>query len=86
MNKFNKAIYFVVVSMLLAACGGGGGSDDGNDKSVNPPAPGRAAGLRECVKDAEGKWTINFTNNIINFADNSIIPVSDVVSLSAFIH
>ena len=44
------------------------------------------AGLRECVKDAEGKWTVNFTNNIINFADNSITPVSDIVSLSAFIH
>ncbi|AUZ76701.1 MULTISPECIES: hypothetical protein [Aeromonas] len=44
------------------------------------------AGLSECVKDAEGKWTVNFTNNIINFADNSITPVSDIVSLSAFIH
>ncbi|MGU5701632.1 hypothetical protein ACV1C5_08375 [Aeromonas caviae] len=44
------------------------------------------AGLRECVKDAEGKWAINFTNNIINFADNSITPVSDAVSLSTFIH
>ena len=43
------------------------------------------AGLRECVKDAEGKWAINFTNNIINFADNSITPVSDMVSLSTFI-
>ena len=43
------------------------------------------AGLKECVKDAEGKWAINFTNNIINFADNSITPVSDIVSLSAFI-
>ena len=44
------------------------------------------AGLSECVKDTEGKWTINYTNNIINFADNSITPVSDIVSLSAFIH
>lgn len=44
------------------------------------------AGLSECVKDAEGKWTVNFTNNIINFADNSVTPVSDIVSLSAFIH
>lgn len=44
------------------------------------------AGLSECVKDAEGKWTVNYTNNIINFADNSITPVSDMVSLSAFIH
>ena len=44
------------------------------------------AGLRECVKDAGGKWAINFTNNIINFADNSITPVSDMVGLSVFIH
>ena len=45
MNKFNKVISFVSVSLLLAACGGGGGSDDGNDKSVNPAVPSRAAGL-----------------------------------------
>ena len=42
--------------------------------------------LRECVKNADGSWSLSFNHNLINFADNSITPVSDIVSLSAFIH
>ena len=42
--------------------------------------------LRECVKNADGSWSLSFNHSLINFADNSITPVSDIVSLSAFIH
>ena len=41
--------------------------------------------LRECVQSG-GKWTNKWTNSVVNFADNSVTPVSDFVSLSAFIH
>ena len=42
--------------------------------------------MKECVQDTDGKWSFNYGNKIINFADNSVTPVSDIVSLSAFIH
>ena len=42
--------------------------------------------MKECVKGTDGKWSFNHGNKIINFADNSVTPVSDIVSLSAFIH
>lgn len=42
--------------------------------------------MKECVQGTGGKWEFNFSNKIINFADNSVTPVSDIVSLSAFIH
>jgi hypothetical protein len=41
--------------------------------------------LRECVQSG-GKWTNSWKHSVVNFADNSITPVSDFVSLSAFIH
>ena len=42
--------------------------------------------MKECVQGTDGKWSFNYANKIINFADNSVTPVSDIVSLSAFIH
>ena len=42
--------------------------------------------MKECVQGTDGKWSFNYGNKIINFADNSVTPVSDIVSLSAFIH
>ena len=35
---------------------------------------------------SDGSWSLSFNHNLINFADNSITPVSDIVSLSTFIH
>ena len=42
--------------------------------------------MKECVQATDGTWSFNYGNKIINFADNSVTPVSDIVSLSAFIH
>ena len=42
--------------------------------------------LRECVKNADGSWSLSFNHSLINFADNSITPIDDIVSVSAFIH
>lgn len=42
--------------------------------------------MRNCVQAEDGTWSLAFQSSIINFADNSVTPVSDIVSLSAFIH
>jgi hypothetical protein len=42
--------------------------------------------LRECVQNTDGSWSLNFQSSVINFADNSVTPVSSIISLSAFIH
>lgn len=42
--------------------------------------------MKKCVHGSDGRLAFDYTSNIINFADNSVTPVSDIVSLSAFIH
>ena len=42
--------------------------------------------LSECVQNTDGSWSLNYQSSVINFADNSVTPVSNIISLSAFIH